>query len=115
MECQRLQKLVKNWYLQVQDEAMAPARMVAFMEKHLVDCSVCLLDPLVREEVKRIIAIVQPATKTRKSPEAEAEDEEDIPDLVEHEDAVADSDEAEDEEVDEEEDEEGLDDEDEEV
>jgi len=114
MECQRFQKLVKNWYLQVQDESMAPARMVAFMEKHLVDCPVCRLDPLVREEVNRIIAIVQPATKTRKPPEAEAEEEEDIPDLGEGDDAVADSDEAEAEDADEE-GEEVLDDDDEEV
>lgn len=32
MECGRLDKLVRSWYIEVQDEALAPARMVEFME-----------------------------------------------------------------------------------
>lgn len=73
MKCERLQGLVKSWYLQVQDESMAPARMVSFMEKHLGECATCLADPLVRQEVDRIIAIVLPPVKTRK-PEVEEEE-----------------------------------------
>jgi hypothetical protein len=67
MECERLKKLVKNWYLQVQDESMAPARMVDFMRNHVADCSTCMADPLIEIEVKRIIAIVLPAAKIPKA------------------------------------------------
>lgn len=74
MECERLQRLVKSWYIQVQNETMAPARMVAFMEGHLADCHVCLADPLVRQEVEKITAIVLPPSKIRK-PTAEDEEE----------------------------------------
>lgn len=75
MECQRLQKLIKNWYLQVQNEAMAPGRMVAFMENHLLECDVCRTDPVVREEVNRIKIIVVPEVKAVESPEEEVEGE----------------------------------------
>ncbi len=66
MKCQRLQKLIKNWYAQVQDEAMAPARMIAFMERHLGECPLCLADPKVKKEVADISAFVLPAEKVRK-------------------------------------------------
>lgn len=63
MECLRFQRLIKDWYFQVQDEAMAPARMVAFMEKHVGECPVCLKDPGVKEEVGKIITMLLPAAK----------------------------------------------------
>ena len=68
MECERLQRLVKSWYIQVQDEAMAPARMISLIEKHIIECHACLADPLVRAEVDRITAIVLPPAKVRKPP-----------------------------------------------
>ena len=67
MECERLQRLVKNWYAQVQDEAMATARMVLFMESHIADCHTCLADPLIRQEVEKITAIILPPSKVRKA------------------------------------------------
>ncbi|MEW6501254.1 MAG: hypothetical protein AB1456_07180 [Thermodesulfobacteriota bacterium] len=67
MECERLQRLVKSWYMQVQDEAMAPARMALFMENHIADCQTCLADPLVRQEVDKITAIILPPSKVRKA------------------------------------------------
>lgn len=73
MKCQRLQKLIKNWYAQVQDEAMAPARMVAFMERHLGECLLCLADPNIKKEAAEIAAFVLPAEKIRK-PELAADD-----------------------------------------
>ncbi|MFZ5775960.1 MAG: hypothetical protein ACOY3Z_10810 [Thermodesulfobacteriota bacterium] len=76
MECERLQRLIKSWYVQVQDETMAPARMVSFMETHLAECHVCLADPLVRQEVEKITAIVLPPSKVRKPTTAEEEEEE---------------------------------------
>jgi len=63
MKCNRLIILVKNWYLHVQDEAMAPARMVEFMTKHIATCEVCAEDPDVRAEAEKIREIVLPASK----------------------------------------------------
>lgn len=76
MECERLVKLVKSWYLQVKDEALAPARMVAFMEKHVAECPVCMVDDGVRQEVDRITRIVLPPSKLPK-PKTSGEDDED--------------------------------------
>ena len=102
MECERLIKLIKNWYLQVQDEAMAPARMVDFMRTHLADCPVCRLDPTVDTEVKKIIEIVLPAAKipkaVRKDEAASGED------FEEYEEASEEGDEGDDESSDEEDD-----------
>ena len=42
---------------------MAPARMVEFMEKHINECEICLTDPDVRFEVKKITTIVLPENK----------------------------------------------------
>lgn len=75
MECDRLVKLIKSWYMQVQDEALAPARMVAFMEKHAAECNTCLLDPKLRQEIAKITEIVLPPTKVRAG-KKETEDEE---------------------------------------
>jgi hypothetical protein len=83
MQCDRLISLVKNWYLKVQEEAMAPARMVAFMEQHIAQCEECLADPDVREETDKIREIVLPPSKVPKQKaeravekEAEVVDEE---------------------------------------
>ncbi len=73
MECERLQRLVKSWYAQVQEETMAPARMVSFMEKHIAECAFCLADPLVRQDIAKITAIILPPTKIRK-PTGEEDD-----------------------------------------
>lgn len=67
MECERLNRLVRSWYVQVQEEALAPARMVEFMEKHLKGCGACLADPDVRAEVKKITEIVLPPSKMIKA------------------------------------------------
>ena len=66
MKCERLIFLVKNWYLKVQEEAMAPARMVAFMEKHISQCEDCLADPDVKLEAAKIREIVLPPSKVPK-------------------------------------------------
>ena len=66
MKCDRLISLVKNWYLKVQEESMAPARMVAFMEKHIDQCEICLADPDVKEEADKIREIVLPPSKAPK-------------------------------------------------
>ncbi|EKD49939.1 MAG: hypothetical protein ACD_63C00006G0001 [uncultured bacterium] len=67
MECERLQRLVKAWYAQVRDEAMAPARMVTFMQSHIAECHACLADPHVRKEIDKITEIILPPSKARPS------------------------------------------------
>ncbi len=74
MECERLQRLVKSWYAQVQEESMAPARMVSFMEKHIAECAFCLADPLVRQDIEKITAIILPPSKIRKPSAEEGEE-----------------------------------------
>ena len=68
MECQRLNKMIRAWYVQVQDETLAPARMVEFMEKHVKNCDECLMDLGIDEELKKITAIVLPPSKMTKPP-----------------------------------------------
>ncbi|MEW6517843.1 MAG: hypothetical protein AB1461_00365 [Thermodesulfobacteriota bacterium] len=75
MECERLNRLVRSWYVQVQEEALAPARMVEFMEKHLKGCGACLADPDVRAEVKKITEIVLPPSKMIKTVREDEEEE----------------------------------------
>lgn len=77
MECTRFVKLLKGWYIQVQDEALAPARMVSFMEKHLGECPTCRLDPEARRDVDRIKTMVLPQDKIKVATlEADGEGEE---------------------------------------
>jgi TATA-binding protein-associated factor Taf7 len=102
MECDRFIKLVKSWYVQVQNEGLAPARMVSLMKQHIADCRICLTDPGVRQEVDKIIEIILPPAKVR-LPTSKAEEETDI---VEAEDLAIDEIEAEEGEVSEERDEE---------
>jgi hypothetical protein len=66
MKCERLITLVKSWYLKVQEEAMAPARMVAFMEQHISQCEECIADPDIKEETDKIREIVLPPSKVPK-------------------------------------------------
>lgn len=73
MECERLTRLIKSWYLQIQGEALAPARMVEFMELHLEDCEVCIGDRLVRLEVDKISKFILPQAKLPKAVEEDAE------------------------------------------
>ena len=67
MECERLKRQIKNWYIQVQDEEMAPARMVDFMRQHIAECMTCLADSIVEMEVNRITEIVLPPSKIPKA------------------------------------------------
>ena len=65
MECERFKRLLKSWYLQVQDEALAAARMVDFMENHLAECTICMFDPEARKDVEKIITLVLPQDKLK--------------------------------------------------
>ncbi len=67
MECERFKKLLKSWYIQVQNESLAPARMVDFMENHVTDCPVCLMDPEAKKDIAKIITLVLPQDKLRQT------------------------------------------------
>lgn len=67
MQCERLIKMIKSWYLSVRDETMAPARMVSFMEQHAATCEVCLQDANLRDEIAKITELVLPESKIPKS------------------------------------------------
>ncbi len=103
MQCERLLKLTKSWYIKVKDETMAPARMVAFMEQHAADCDVCLHDPDLKEELVKIREIVLPESKIPKAVRMQQEN------------ASRDEDESEDDEPDDDEDLDDSDDADEEL
>ena len=77
MQCERLTKMIKSWYLHVRDETMAPARMVAFMEEHAESCDVCLQDPDLKDEIAKITELVLPQSKIPKAVrQKKAQDEE---------------------------------------
>lgn len=75
MQCERLLKLTKSWYLKVKDETMAPARMVAFMEQHVENCDICQNDPDLQEELEKIIEIVLPESKIPKAVRVQGDDD----------------------------------------
>lgn len=67
MQCERLIKLAKSWFIHVREETMAPARMVAFMEDHVAECPVCLKDPDIHDEIAKITEIILPESKIPKA------------------------------------------------
>ena len=112
MKCNRLISLIKNWYLKVQEESMAPARMVAFMEKHISQCEECLADPDVKQEAEKIREIVLPPSKIPKPKVARVPKETDAVEDEDEEETSEDEDEDEDSESADEEDDDNEDDDD---
>jgi len=78
MQCERLIKMIKSWYLHVREETMAPARMVSFIEEHAISCEVCRQDPDLKEEIAKITELVLPESKIPKAirQKSNVEDEE---------------------------------------
>ncbi|MDH3327639.1 MAG: hypothetical protein OEM01_00210 [Desulfobulbaceae bacterium] len=74
MQCTQLIRLIKDWYLNVKEETMAPARMMQFTDKHIKNCEICLQDAGLMEEVEKIREFVLPEAKIPKS-ERDDEDE----------------------------------------
>ena len=89
MQCERLLRLAKQWYLHVKEETMAPARMVQFIKQHVAACPLCQDDPDIEDEIVKITEIILPESKIPKAvrlkqeaeeaerEQAEGEDEED--------------------------------------
>jgi len=67
MQCNQLIRLMKDWYLHVKEETMAPARMMQFTDKHISTCEVCRQDPDLLLEIEKIREIVLPESKIPKS------------------------------------------------
>lgn len=67
MQCERLIKQIKGWYIHVSNETMAPARMVSFIEKHAAECDICLTDPDLLEEIEKITEMILPESKIPKA------------------------------------------------
>ncbi len=67
MQCERLIKMIKSWYLHVREETMAPARMIAFIEKHAASCDICRSDPDLQEEIAKITELILPESKIPKA------------------------------------------------
>lgn len=67
MQCERLLKQIKTWYLHVQSETMAPARMISFIESHANQCDICLADPDLQEEISKITEMILPESKIPKA------------------------------------------------
>lgn len=67
MQCERLIKMTKSWYLHVRDETMAPARMVGFIEEHAQSCEICIKDPDLKEEIAKITELILPESKIPKA------------------------------------------------
>lgn len=76
MQCERLLKQIKSWYIHVSNETMAPARMVAFIEAHAEECPVCQDDPDLRGEIEKITELVLPESKIPKAVRLQQEQEE---------------------------------------
>ncbi len=86
MQCNQLVRLIKEWYLHVKEETMAPARMMEFIEKHIKRCDVCRQDPFLPRDIEKIRAFILPESKIPKAirsqqngptPEISPEDETD--------------------------------------
>ncbi len=76
MQCERLIKLAKQWYLHVKDETMAPARMVQFIKQHVASCPICAEDPDIDAEIDRVTDIILPDSKIPKAVRMKQEAEE---------------------------------------
>jgi hypothetical protein len=74
MQCNQLTRLMKDWYVHVQEESMAPARMMQFTDKHILNCETCQQDTALAEEIDKIRDFILPESKIPKS-KSEEQDE----------------------------------------
>ncbi len=87
MQCNQLIRLIKEWYVCVKQETMAPARMMEFVDRHIHQCSTCQRDADLPQEVEKIRDYVLPESKIPKAVRAKQKaltpeispDEEEVP------------------------------------
>jgi hypothetical protein len=90
MECEQLIRLIKDWYLRVKQETMAPARMMQFVDQHVKGCRTCQADLLLPEEVGKVRDFILPEAKATKT--VRASDESSTPEISPNEDDELDED-----------------------
>jgi len=93
MQCERLIKMIKSWYLHVREETMAPARMISFIEDHATSCDICRVDPDLKDEILKITELVLPESKIPKAVRQKSSDEDEPDDIEEQEDEADESEE----------------------
>ncbi len=64
MECRRLKQLVRDWYHQVMEDALAPARMMEFIKRHIERCPICQTDQALPNEIEKIRELVRAPAPT---------------------------------------------------
>lgn len=67
MECKQLIRLAKDWYIRIQQETMAPARMMEFVDRHVRDCPICQAEAGLSDEIEKIRDFVLPESKIPKA------------------------------------------------
>jgi hypothetical protein len=80
---------MKDWYLHVKEETMAPARMMQFADRHIMQCEICRQDPGLAEEIEKIRNFVLPDAKI---PKSERDEEEATPEISPDDEETASSD-----------------------
>lgn len=100
MQCERLIKLAKTWYISVREETMAPARMVSFMERHVDECPICQEDLDIQDEIAKITEIILPESKIPKAVRMQNEAADEAEDEGDDEDEDIDTDDSDDEDED---------------
>lgn len=76
MECEQLNRLIKEWYLQKIHETLAPARMMLFIDQHIKNCPICAKDLLLPDEVEKIREFIFPEARLITPIQVENADEE---------------------------------------
>ena len=90
MECEQLNRLIKDWYLQKIHETLAPARMMLFIDQHIKNCPICAKDLLLPDEVEKIREFIFPEARLITPIQVENADEEDNEEAYEEESEVVD-------------------------
>ncbi len=67
MECDQLIRLAKDWYTRVEQETMAPARMMEFIDRHVKTCPTCQAEVGLSVEIEKIREYVLPESKIPKA------------------------------------------------
>ena len=73
MQCNQLIRLIKDWFLHVKEETMAPARMMQFIDQHIKECDICREDPDLQQEIEKIREFILPESKIPKAYRSRAE------------------------------------------
>lgn len=66
MQCKALFRLIKEWHSHVCRDAMAPARMMQFIDNHIRQCDICREDKELAQEVELIKERVLPKEDSAK-------------------------------------------------